>query len=129
MKRIVWVFIVLSVSLSSLSCFLANPEQQLHPPVTFLLSRSVIGYVVITNSYTQLLDHYGRKGVSLGVLRKGTILPVLERRILQDGESTTERWILVSGEEKGWIRESSGKMYQTQAQAQTALKNLLQGQQ
>jgi len=84
---------------------------------------------MITDSYTQLLDRYGREGVSLGVLRKGTILPVLERRILQVGEAPAERWILVAAEEKGWIRESSGNMYQTQAQAQTALKNLLQGHQ
>mgnify|MGYP001385155014 CR=1 FL=1 len=129
MKPMLYVFIVLSVSLSSLSCFLSNPEQQLHPPATFPLSRSVLGYVMITDSYTQLLDRYGREGVSLGVLRKGTILPVLERRILQVGEAPAERWILVAAEEKGWIRESSGNMYQTQAQAQTALKNLLQGHQ
>jgi hypothetical protein len=127
MKHFFPVIIIFYVSLSSVACFLSSPESKLHPPATFPLSRSVLGYVVITDSYTQLLDRRGSEGVSLGVLRKGTILPVLERRLMQ-GEAKTESWIYVAAEEKGWIRESSGQVFQTEGQAKTALRNLLQGQ-
>jgi len=127
MKRFFPAIIILYVLLHSVSCFLSKPEDTIYPPATHPLSRSVLGFVVITDSYTQLLDRLGSEGVSLGVLRRGTILPVLERRLMQ-GESKTESWIFVAAEEKGWIREASGQVFQTETQAKTALRNLLQGQ-
>lgn len=126
MKRPISFVIIFYVSLSFASCYIYNPHKQLYPPPTFPLSRTVLGYIVITDSYTQLLDHIGTKGVSLGILRKGTILPVLERKIIK-GETGVERWIYVDAEEKAWIRASSGLIFQTEAQAKTALRQLMQG--
>jgi len=111
MKRLLEIAIIISSLGTNVSCFLSNPAKELHPPPTFPLSRTVLGYVVITDSFTQLLDRPGSEGVSLGVLRKGTILPVLERRMVQDNNQA-ERWIFVSAAEKGWVRESAGQVFQ-----------------
>ncbi|MCA1950978.1 MAG: hypothetical protein LDL24_10425 [Treponema sp.] len=123
MKNLLKSGLLIGLILSSSSCFLASPEKELKPPATFPLSRSALGYVLITDTYTQLLDSLGNNSVSLGVLRKGSILPVLERRIVQS-ESKAERWILVMAQERGWIRESSGRLFATEAQAKTALNSM-----
>jgi len=127
MKRLFASISILLLSLMISSCFLSPPDKQLSPPATFPLSRTLLGYVLITDSYTQLLDRRGNDGGALGVLRKGTILPVIERRIMS-GDEKTEIWLYVAAEEKGWIRESSGQLFQTETQAKTALRTLLQGQ-
>lgn len=123
MKNLLKSGLLIGLILSSSSCFLASPEKELKPPATFPLSRSALGYVLITDTYTQLLDSLGNNSVSLGVLRNGAILPVLERRIVQN-DSKAERWILVMAQEKGWIRESSGRLFATEAQAKTALNSM-----
>lgn len=126
-KKIFLKFLVLTlVTVLNISCFLADPIKSLMPPVTFPLSRSVIGYVIITDSYTQLLDKVGSDAVSLGVLRQGTILPVLERRILPVNDKM-EVWLQVSSKEIGWIKETVGRVFDTEAQAETALKKYVKG--
>ena len=121
-KKIFLKFLVLTL----VSCFLADPIKSLMPPVTFPLSRSVIGYVIITDSYTQLLDKVGSDAVSLGVLRQGTILPVLERRMYTINDKM-EVWLQVSSKEIGWIKETVGRVFDTEAQAETALKKYIRG--
>lgn len=118
--------IVCFAAVFTTSCFLADPIKSLKPPATFPLSRSVVGYVIITDSYTQLLDKVGSDAVSLGVLRQGTILPVLERRMYTINDKM-EVWLQVSSKEIGWIKETVGRVFDTEAQAETALKKYIRG--
>ncbi len=122
-KYVLKISFLVALIFSSSSCFLSSPEKELRPPATFPLTRATLGYVLITDTYTQLLDSLGKNSVSLGVLRKGAILPVFERSIVQN-ENKAERWILVMAQEKGWIRESSGLLFATEAQAKTALNSM-----
>jgi hypothetical protein len=95
------------------------------PPPTPPLSRSVIGYGVIGASYTHVTAEPNQTGLSLGYLRRGAVVEVLERRSVSEGE-TAERWVFVApaaGEEagyRGWLRESLVQIYANLSQAKTA---------
>jgi hypothetical protein len=84
---------------------------------------SLIGYGVIDASYTLLMDKPEQGGVSLGYLRRGALVKVIERRSVNDREST-ESWVLVEGSEEnpveGWIRESVADIYENEYKAKTA---------
>jgi hypothetical protein len=58
-------------------------------------------------------------GVSLGILRKGTVVPVLERRRINI-RGNIESWILVAGSYQGWLREEVLEIFENEAQAKTA---------
>jgi hypothetical protein len=65
-------------------------------------------------------------GISLGYLRKGSIARVLERRLLTDAGLSGEAWILVEGNYRGWLRETSADIYPLAVQAETAAKLMIQ---
>ncbi|MDR2509041.1 MAG: hypothetical protein LBC77_00185 [Spirochaetaceae bacterium] len=89
------------------------------------LSRSVIGYGVITTSYTHIYDRRGYESETLGILRKGTIVEILERRpVLKDDIS--ESWVFATGSYVGWLRESAINVYPSRSQAETASGSLKQ---
>ncbi|MCL2879087.1 MAG: hypothetical protein FWF29_02465 [Treponema sp.] len=88
------------------------------PPETFPLSRQAIGYGVVNVSYIQLLKD-AAAGVSLGYLRRGDVVCVLERRVINTGNKT-EDWVLADGIHRGWIRETGIDMYDNELQARTA---------
>ena len=95
------------------------PKKEIEPPVTPPLSRPVLGYGVVTVSYTRVFNEPNNNGVSLGFVREKTILTILERRLIKEGE-TQQYWILTEGNYKGWVPESVIKLYDTKAKAQTA---------
>jgi hypothetical protein len=91
------------------------------------------------------VDKPDNRGLSLGYLRRGSVVRVLERRIGGQGaagqgtagqasQSTegAELWALVEGRDgmsldsQGWLPESALDIYPTAAQAQTAAESLLQ---
>jgi hypothetical protein len=102
------------------------------------LSREEIGYGVVNVSYTHAADEPGGRGVSLGYLRRGSVVRILERRIpgraaggTSGGPSAAESWVLVEGRgagfnAPGWLPESVIDIYSTEAQAGTAADALLQ---
>jgi hypothetical protein len=101
------------------SCGRAPEELPLSLPPTPPLSRSVIGYGVISSSYTQVLNEPSPESVSLGYLRRGAVVEILERRII-NFRNTPEPWIRVNNIYRGWIKEEGVQIYVNEAQAMTA---------
>jgi hypothetical protein len=109
--------------------FLGNPagsaaEIPILPPATPPLSRSVIGHGVISVSYTHVVSEPSPSGFSLGYLRKGAIVEVLERRSVNSG-GTVESWVFVGGAYRGWLREDVIQVYDNEAKARTAAESLI----
>ncbi|MDR1444648.1 MAG: hypothetical protein LBI94_07190 [Treponema sp.] len=113
--------------LSLLSCY-KNEEIRLDPPAMPPLSREEIGYGVIKASYTHVVDK--PDGLSLGYLRRGSVVRVLERRNGEITGGALESWVLVETGEgtdsPGWLPEPVIDLYPTRAQALTASGSLEQ---
>jgi hypothetical protein len=107
------------------SCAGKQDEIPALPPPTPVLSRSVIGYGVISVSYTHVAAEPGQAGVSQGYLRKSSIVRVLERRSVSR-EGRGEFWVLVEGAYRGWVREDVIRVYDNKAQAETAAEAMVQ---
>jgi hypothetical protein len=65
------------------------------------------------------MSKHGAGGKSLGFLRKGSIVEILERRPMVNGEKT-ENWVLARSAYSGWLKEEELKIYDTEAKAKTA---------
>jgi hypothetical protein len=105
------------------ACGPSKSELSITPPATPPLSRSVLGYGVITMSYTRVMDEPSQAGVSLGYLRKNSIVRVLERRTIKDG-NLSETWVLTEGTYRGWLPEAVVDVYDNEAKAQTAVESV-----
>ncbi|MDR0641653.1 MAG: hypothetical protein LBG07_04250 [Treponema sp.] len=110
-------------------------EIRLAPPAMSPLSRGEIGYGVVNVSYTHVADEPGGQGLSLGYLRRGSVVRVLERRVPggkdEAGGGSPETWVRAEGRDAGfdslgWLPESVIDIYPTEAQARTASDSLLQ---
>jgi hypothetical protein len=107
-------------------------EIQLIPPATPPLSRGEIGYGVVNVSYTHVVDQPSSQGLSLGYLRRGSVVRVMERRGGQAATEGRDPWVLVEGhgdlslESPGWLPETLIDVYPTAAQAYTASESLPQ---
>jgi hypothetical protein len=134
-KKIILCTFISAMMLSSCvmpsSCARNRNEYDIVLPLTPPLTRSAIGYGVISASYIHILESRG-ESTSLGILRKGTIVKILERRPLVKS-GVREMWLLASaptgteGEDySGWLRETELRIYESLAQAQTAAGRLLQ---
>ncbi|MDR1256402.1 MAG: hypothetical protein LBJ86_01490 [Spirochaetaceae bacterium] len=106
-------------------CKRFSVENAIALPVTRPLSRTVIGYGVATANYTRILDNHGDGGRSIGFLRKGSIVEILERRPVVT-DYAAEMWVLASGSYKGWLKENELQVYQSRAQAVTASQTMPQ---
>jgi len=62
------------------ACVPKMDDNSLAPAETPVLSRPVIGYGLVNVSFAHLLDEPVEAGVSLGLIRKGNIVELLERR-------------------------------------------------
>ncbi|MCL1815075.1 MAG: hypothetical protein FWG27_04570 [Treponema sp.] len=96
-----------------------TPRAEIDPPSTSPFSRSVIGYAVVTVSYTRVLDEPSLDSVALGYVREKTILTVLERRLINEGD-TRQYWVFTEGIYRGWLPESVIALYDNEGKAQTA---------
>jgi hypothetical protein len=105
------------------SCTRTAEDVSVTPPPTSLLSRQFIGYGVISSSYIHITGEPAADGVSLGYLRMGSIVRVLERRSVNT-ESGVESWVLVDDIHQGWLREDQIQVYDSEAQAKTAAEIL-----
>jgi hypothetical protein len=114
----------LTVLMLFLSCARSSEEIPVLPPPTHPLSRSLIGYGVISASYTHVVDMPSQRGISLGYLRRGSVVPVVERRYINN-QGTAESWIMVDGNYRGWLKEEVIAIYDHEAQAQTAAESMV----
>ncbi|GHT82871.1 hypothetical protein FACS1894137_02640 [Spirochaetia bacterium] len=101
------------------ACSRASGELPLTPPASPPLSRSVIGYGVINSSFTQVQNEPAPGSVSLGYLRRGSVVEILERKMMSL-RGVSESWIRVQSSYRGWIREEGVQIYTSKAQAMTA---------
>jgi len=96
-----------------------TPKTPIDPPETPPLSRSVLGYGIVTAAYTRIFDEPRLDSVVLGNLREKTILTVLERRLVRDGDELVY-WLLTEGEYRGWLPGSVITLYDNEGKARTA---------
>jgi hypothetical protein len=118
--------ILIAAFLLCSSCFPNKAgESAVTPPETPPLSRRVLGYGVISVSYTRVTAEPGREGLSLGYFRRGSVVEVIERRSVNHGEFA-ESWVFVEGAYRGWLREAVVEIYDNDARAKTAAKRFAQ---
>ncbi|MDR2144499.1 MAG: hypothetical protein LBP29_09035 [Treponema sp.] len=89
------------------------------PPATPPLSRDLIGYGVVNVSYTRVMKEPNPDSVSLGYVREKTVVRILERRLVRNGE-TVEYWVRVEQDYSGWLPEKVVDIYDTGEKADTA---------
>jgi len=109
------------ICLSLSACSLKKEEKPVSPPLTFPLSQSYIGYGVVNVSYTRVNASIEESGSSVGYLRQGDVVRIIERRLVKN-EGKTEAWVLVEGTAKGWLKEPLLDIYGNENQAVTASK-------
>ena len=102
-------------------------ETPVIPPLSSPLSQAYIGFGVVNVSYTRVMENLEEtapENTSPGYLRRGAVVRILERRTIKNG-NTTESWLRVEENSKGWLRESLIDMYENEAQARTASDAML----
>ena len=101
------------------ACSEKREESPVIPPVTSPLSREYIGFGVINASFTHITENPEEGSVSVGYLRRGSLVRVIERRIITGAQGPLS-WILAEGSPRGWIREDMMDIYNSESQARTA---------
>ncbi|MDR2786728.1 MAG: hypothetical protein LBB83_12535 [Treponema sp.] len=122
--------VLIFVVLFFLSCSPNSPGRNtgaaaVVPPPTPPLTRPVLGYGVISVSYTHVTAEPSQAGLSLGFFRRGSVVNVIERRSINHGEFA-ESWVFVEGVYRGWLREDVIRIYDNEARAKTAAESLVQ---
>ena len=115
--------LLLALALLACACGGKKEESPVVPPATFPLSRQVIGFGVINVSYTHVSAKPEEGSVSLGYLRRGSLVRVLERRVIKKG-GIPVLWILVEGNSRGWLQEELADIYDNEGRAQTASESM-----
>ncbi|MDR0475761.1 MAG: hypothetical protein LBH43_19085 [Treponema sp.] len=121
------VFVFLAVLFILNSCTRNNANAVLNPPPTDPLSRDFLGFGVVTVSFTHLWEEPGGEGASLGYLRKGSLVKILERKAVNYREGTVF-WLLAVYEDgalEGWFRGDSVEVYDNESRAITASKSMI----
>jgi hypothetical protein len=116
-----WGFICICIAFSSvaLSCSSRKEEAPVIPPITSPLTREYIGFGVITASYTHIMAEPVSNTVSLGYLRRGSLVKILQRSVVRN-DNTSEFWVQVEGNQNGWLKEEVMDIYDNEDRAKTA---------
>jgi hypothetical protein len=105
------------------SCGRNKTEAAIIPPPTAPLSREVIGFGVINVSYIHVTGAPENGGSSPGYLRRGSVVQVIERRVVTNGV-LSESWVLVDGSHRGWVKENLVDIYDNEGRARTAAESM-----
>jgi len=104
-----------------LICSCENKKEDIHviPPVTSPLTGEYIGFGVIKESFTHINTDPSQDSPSLGYLRRGSRVKIVRRQIVktQDGYIS---WVLIDGQQQGWLKEDVMDIYSNENQAVTA---------
>jgi hypothetical protein len=106
-----------------ISCGVNREETNVIPPVTSPLSREYIGFGVITDSFTHIVAEPSENSPSLGFLRRGTPVQIIRRQIIRTREGFVS-WVLIDGNQQGWLREDVMDIYDNERQAKTASESM-----
>jgi hypothetical protein len=114
-------------------CSAKKEEAPIIPPITSPLSGDCIGYGVIIDSYTHITGEPAEGGVSLGYLRRGSLVRVLRRQIIKTANGSVS-WVLADsnsqsfplGFPSGWLKEEVMDIYDSESRAKTAAESMSQ---
>lgn len=109
------------------SCSSNREDAPVIPPLTSPLSRDYIGFGVITSSFTHISADPSENSVSLGYLRRGSLVKIIRRQVLKTPDGFVS-WVLIDGNRdihSGWLREDVMDIYNSERQARTASESAL----
>jgi hypothetical protein len=88
---------VVAAGFLAVSCRVKMPEDALLPPETPLFVREGVGYGVVNVSFAHVLERLPPVvSGSAGLIRKGSVVTVVERRaVAAAGDSGTRLWVFV----------------------------------
>jgi hypothetical protein len=105
------------------ACTGRREEVLVVPTVTSPLSRDYIGYGVITASYTHVTSDPADNSPSIGYLRRGSFVRILRRQSIKT-PSGFQSWVLIDGDNYGWLMENVMDIYDNEDQARTASESI-----
>ena len=106
-------------SLALCACNGRKEESPVIPPVTSPLSGEYIGFGIINASFTHIIAEPEETSASLGYLRRGSLVRVIERRVIT-GAGGSRSWVLAEGPPRGWLQEDVMDVYDSEDRAKTA---------
>ena len=115
------------LSILFMTCTRNTEEIYLIPPPTNPLSRNYIGFGVVNISFLHVVSEPRLNSESLGFLRRGALVRVIERRVLLN-RGIAETWVMVEieypgalgGRIQGWLMEDTINVFNNESQAITA---------
>ena len=134
--QVLRLFIPVFIFLGFSACRRSSEEIAVMPPATHPLSREFLGYGVINISFAHLLREPVPGEPSLGYLRRGTVVRIIERKKITNN-GLFESWVLAEGNyqtdaqespsiSRGWLIETALEIYENEFQAKTAAKSMSQ---
>ena len=105
------------------SCNAGREETPIIPPLTSPLSRDYIGFGVITASFTHVTAEPADNSISLGYLRRGSLVRVIRRQTIRVTGGFVS-WVLIEGNQRGWLKEEVMDIYENEGQARTASESM-----
>ena len=130
-NQVILILIVLFIVLFFPGCNREPDELYVSPPVSHPLLREYIGYGVVTSSFSHILIEPGSTETSLGHLRRGTVVRIMERKPVMN-RGVSEFWIYGEGNFegenilRGWLMESDLEVYDSEPRARTASRSMSQ---
>lgn len=94
------------------------------PPLSSPLSKSYIGFGVITDSFTHVSADPSDDSPSVGYLRRGSLVRIVKRQTIRTQEGFIS-WVYTDGGSQGWLREDVLDIYDNESQARTASETML----
>jgi hypothetical protein len=133
MMEMLRILAVVLTTFLVVSCRAKVPGDALLPPETPLFVKEGVGYGVVSVSFAHVLERLPPVvSGSTGLIRKGSVVTVVERRaVAAEGESTAQLWVFVEAWSKdgespggktvsGWLPGESLDFYDNLPKAQTA---------
>jgi len=107
-------------------CSRSQDEVPVVPPATHPLAREYLGYGVVNITFAHLLNEPSASGISLGYLRRGALVRIIERKTLVS-RGISESWVLAEGNYqkqggalRGWLPETALEVFDNESRAETA---------
>jgi len=113
------ILLITLLMLSLCSCGTKKEEISVVPPVTSPLSGDYIGFGVIKESFTHISTDPSQESPSLGYLRRGSRVKIVRRQTVKTAEGYIS-WVLMEGQQQGWLKEDVMDIYNNENQAITA---------
>jgi len=120
---LIFGIVMLAACAAVCSCSAQKEEAPIIPPVTSPFSRDYIGYGVITASYTHVTEEPEEGSVSMGYLRRGSLVRLKQRRTVKTGNSSVS-WVLIEEPASGWLKEEVMDVYDNESRAKTAAESI-----